>query len=89
MKKGGNKTTRGVFVVDKDGKVLAAEPGGPAATLDVVKALVEKMGGDSKDSGIEKAEGRVGVENKRVADVAAEVADSAQGLDRSKTGTPA
>ncbi|KAL2073609.1 hypothetical protein VTL71DRAFT_10935 [Oculimacula yallundae] len=33
-------TTRGVFVVDKSGKVLAAEAGGPAATVEVVKKLV-------------------------------------------------
>jgi thioredoxin-dependent peroxiredoxin len=86
MKKEGSKTTRGVFVVDKSGKVLAAEPGGPAATLDVVKEVIKKLGGDAGDKGIEKAEDRL--ENKRVAEVAAEVADSAQGLDRSKTGTP-
>jgi peroxiredoxin Q/BCP len=89
LKKEGNKTTRGVFVVDKTGKVLAAEPGGPAATVDVVKAIVAEMGGDAGDEGIEKAEDRAGIENKRISEVAAEVADSAQGLDRSKTGTPA
>ena len=43
--------TRGVFVVDKAGKVLAAEPGGPAATVDVVKKLVAAEG-----KGAEKAE---------------------------------
>jgi peroxiredoxin Q/BCP len=32
-----------VFVVNKDGEVLAAEAGGPAATLEVVKRVVEKM----------------------------------------------
>ncbi|KAJ6437143.1 thioredoxin-like fold protein [Purpureocillium lavendulum] len=36
-------TQRGVFVVDKAGKVLVAEPGGPAATVDRVKALVEEL----------------------------------------------
>lgn len=88
MQKEGNKTTRGVFVVDKSGKVLAAEPGGPAATLDAVKAVVEKLGGSSDEKGIEKAEDKL--ENKRVADIAAEVADSAQAakLDRSKASTP-
>lgn len=40
MKKNGTSTTRGVFVVDKEGKVLAAEAGGPAATVGVVKKLV-------------------------------------------------
>ena len=37
--KNGDKTTRGVFVVSKTGEVLAAEPGGPAATVDVVKRI--------------------------------------------------
>ncbi|KAK3702029.1 thioredoxin peroxidase dot5 [Vermiconidia calcicola] len=82
MKKEGNKTTRGIFVVDKSGKVLAAEPGGPAATVDAVKAVVAKMGGDSDAKGIAKAE------NKLIADVAGEVADTAEAMDRSKTGTP-
>jgi len=36
-------TQRGVFVVNKGGKVLVAEPGGPAATVDSVKALVEQL----------------------------------------------
>lgn len=53
--KNGDKTTRGVFVVTKDGEVLAAEPGGPAATVEVVKGVVEKMGGVGKD-GEEKLE---------------------------------
>ncbi len=34
-------TTRGVFVVDKQGKVLASQAGGPEATVGVVQALVE------------------------------------------------
>ncbi|KEQ59983.1 alkyl hydroperoxide reductase/ thiol specific antioxidant/ Mal allergen, partial [Aureobasidium melanogenum CBS 110374] len=45
LKKAPKGTTRGVFVVKKDGEVLAAEPGGPAATLEVVKGVVAKMGG--------------------------------------------
>ncbi|UNI20905.1 thioredoxin peroxidase dot5 [Purpureocillium takamizusanense] len=36
-------TQRGVFVVDKAGKVLVAEAGGPAATVERVKELVEKL----------------------------------------------
>ena len=95
MKKSPSGTTRGVFVVHKSGTVLAAEPGGPAPTVEVVKKLVEKMGGDSGSQGLAKAEERAGgdgaggVENKRVADIAAEVADTAAAMDRSKTGTPA
>jgi peroxiredoxin Q/BCP len=40
LKKAPNGTTRGVFVVDKSGKVLAAQAGSPTGTVDVVKKLV-------------------------------------------------
>ncbi|KAF1358237.1 AhpC-TSA-domain-containing protein, partial [Lizonia empirigonia] len=40
LKKAPKGTTRGVFVVNKAGKVLASEPGGPAATHKVVQDLV-------------------------------------------------
>ncbi|TQS31857.1 hypothetical protein Golomagni_07851, partial [Golovinomyces magnicellulatus] len=43
LKKSPKGTQRGVFVVDKKGKVLVAEPGGPAATVDTVKKLVEEL----------------------------------------------
>lgn len=89
MKKPPKGTTRGVFVVNKAGKVLAAQPGSPPVTVEVVKALVEKMeDGDGGDKGVEKAEERVHAQNKLVAGVAAEVADSAAGLDGSKASTP-
>ncbi|KAH6641756.1 thioredoxin-like protein [Chaetomium tenue] len=35
-------TTRGVFVVDKQGKVLAARAGGPDKTVEVVREVVEE-----------------------------------------------
>lgn len=41
MKKAPSGTQRGVFAVNKKGKVLLAEPGGPAATVGAVKKLVE------------------------------------------------
>ena len=44
MKKAPSGTTRGVFVVDKQGKVLAAEPGGPGNTVAVVRELVGGTG---------------------------------------------
>lgn len=40
LKKAPKGTTRGVFAIDKTGKVLLAEPGGPAATVEAVKKLV-------------------------------------------------
>lgn len=50
LKKQPKGTTRGVFVVDKSGKVLAAEAGGPQGTLDVVKEIVAGWGGvDEKE----------------------------------------
>ena len=42
--KGKSTATRGVFVVDKSGKVLAAEAGGPEPTVQVVKKLVTSGG---------------------------------------------
>lgn len=36
-------TKRGVFVVAKSGRVLANEPGGPQATVDAVRRVVEEM----------------------------------------------
>lgn len=47
-------TRRGVFVVDKEGKVLVAEPGSPQGTVDVVKALIE--GGEEEANGKEEEE---------------------------------
>lgn len=44
FKKSPKGTQRGVFVVDKDGKVLAVQPGGPAATVDVVRGLLSTAG---------------------------------------------
>lgn len=71
--------------------MLAVEAGGPAATVEVVKRLVESMGGDDKDGDLEKAEKTAvegeekEVEDEKAAETAAEVADVAKGLD----GTPA
>lgn len=76
-------TTRGVFVVKKDGsEVLAAEPGGPAATVEVVKKIVATMGGDAGAEGVKNAKARA--ENSgdvEMAETAGEVADSAQKID--------
>lgn len=82
MKKAPKGTTRGVFIVDKSGKVLAAEPGGPAPTVEVVKKVVASMGGDSEAAGLEDAEERAeNVADKKAADTADEVADSAKKVD--------
>lgn len=75
LKKAPKGTTRGVFVVDKTGKVLASEPGGPAATLEVVKKIVAGLGGDADSDGIKQGEDVV------AAETAADVADTAEKLD--------
>lgn len=78
FKKAPKGTTRGVFVVNKDGKVLAAEPGGPAATVEVVKKLV-----DTKDAAPSNkdADDKDQKEDKEMADTAGEVADTAAKVD--------
>ncbi|KHN96563.1 merozoite capping protein-1 [Metarhizium album ARSEF 1941] len=43
LKKQPKGTQRGVFVVDKKGKVLVAQPGSPAGTVERVKALVDEL----------------------------------------------
>ncbi|RMX91290.1 hypothetical protein D0867_15023 [Hortaea werneckii] len=58
-KKAPKGTTRGVFVVDKQGRVLVSEAGGPKETVEVVRRVVEGMGGDvGAADGVEKAEER-------------------------------
>ncbi|KAL4935744.1 thioredoxin-like protein [Aspergillus oleicola] len=42
-------TTRGVCVIDKAGKVLVLQPGGPDATVEAVRQLVLSMPEDNKD----------------------------------------
>lgn len=93
FKKSPSGTTRGVFVVDKAGKVLAAEPGSPAGTVEVVKTLV---GGGATAAAVPlptveptKTEAANGVngangatkEDVAQAEVAAQVADTAEKLD--------
>lgn len=72
--------------------MLAAEPGGPAATVEVVKGVVDSMGGTDADGekALEKAEVRAteaeGDEvesDKKMADTAGEVADTAEKLEDS------
>jgi peroxiredoxin Q/BCP len=67
LKKAPKGTTRGVFAVDKAGKVLAAEPGSPEGTVNVVKELVKSLSGS--EAAAEKVEEKVeeakGVEQTR------------------------
>ncbi|CAN8105654.1 unnamed protein product [Discula destructiva] len=77
-------TQRGVFVVDKKGKVLVAEPGGPAATLAAVKKLVEEAQGD--DSGAAAAEPEAKVEAEAEAEVEAEVESESESKDKAEAG---
>ncbi|KAI6791293.1 hypothetical protein KC361_g7414 [Hortaea werneckii] len=59
FKKAPKGTTRGVFVVDKMGKVLVSEAGGPKETVELVRKVVQGMGGDVEAAdGVGKAEVR-------------------------------
>jgi peroxiredoxin Q/BCP len=42
LEKAAGKTQRGVFAVDKSGKILLLKPGSPASTVNAVKALEAK-----------------------------------------------
>ena len=83
LKKAPAGTTRGVFVVDKSGKVLAAEPGSPAGTVEVAKKIVGDRTAAAKKTEASIADGvNGGIEEDVVkADVAAQVADTAEKLD--------
>ncbi|KAF2642448.1 AhpC-TSA-domain-containing protein [Massarina eburnea CBS 473.64] len=78
LKKAPKGTTRGVFVIDKAGKVLAAEPGSPDGTVAVVKKLVD--GG----LGVDGAPANSTTEETKdldAANTADEVADTAAKVD--------
>lgn len=51
LKKTPKGTQRGVFVVDKGGKVLAAQAGSPDGTVKVVKGLVEGAANGKEENG--------------------------------------
>jgi len=72
FKKAPSSTTRGVFVISKEGKVLARTAGGPAPTVEVVKKLVA-----AENPGL----GGTSVEDVEKALVAADVADTAEKID--------
>jgi peroxiredoxin Q/BCP len=87
LKKSPKGTTRGVFVVNKEGKVLAAGAGSPAGTVDVVKKLV---GGGEANGIVPDAADKETDEKKKdseKAEVAAEVADTAAKLDGDAAGS--
>jgi len=73
QKKPAKSTTRGVFIIDKSGKVLAAEAGGPEPTKKVAARIVGEM---DTSAGAEPGE-----KDKEAAAVAGEVADTAAKLD--------
>lgn len=56
LKKSPKGTQRGVFVVDKAGKVVLAEPGSPAGTVDAVKKVVAALADAGDKAAAEKVE---------------------------------
>jgi len=88
--KGPKATARGVFVVDKAGKVLAQEQGGPQATVDVVQRVIGSSATTTApvvatETAKEEPNGINGREPTKEdvdkANVAADVADTAEKLD--------
>ncbi|KAG9229249.1 putative peroxiredoxin [Amylocarpus encephaloides] len=94
LKKSPDKTNRGVFVVDKSGKILAAGAGSPSGTVEVVQRLVAGGGGlvaeeDEEEGSSKEAPVANGVngsskEDVAKAEVAAQVADTAEKLDKNE-----
>ena len=78
--------TRGVFVIDKQGKVLAREPGGPQATVDLVANLIKE--GKVGTAGDEAATAQAVKETAAEAPVT-EKEDTAPIADRTATSTVA
>ncbi|KAI9798280.1 MAG: hypothetical protein M1833_004852 [Piccolia ochrophora] len=87
FKKAPKGTTRAVFVIDKQGKILAAQPGGPGATLDVVVKLIEEQIApgqpDKSGNSTEKPKKEGHADDVAKAQVAADVADTAAKIDGS------
>ncbi|KAJ0164194.1 Peroxiredoxin DOT5 [Colletotrichum tanaceti] len=79
LKKAPKSTQRGVFVVDKAGKVLVAEPGSPASTVEVVTALVE--GGDVAAAADAKDEEPANGEAKAADEKKEDAAEKKEGKD--------
>lgn len=78
MQKNPKGIKRGVFVVDKAGKVLAAEPGGPQATVDAAKNAMDGQDASAADKEVKEKE------DTELAQVASEVADTAAKIDGEK-----
>ncbi|OBT69799.1 hypothetical protein VE03_00690 [Pseudogymnoascus sp. 23342-1-I1] len=72
FKKSPSGTLRGLFIVDKEGKVLAVQPGSPAGTHAAAKKVLEANSQAAKE---EKEE------DVKEAEAAADVADEAEKLD--------
>lgn len=100
LKKSPSGTVRGVFVVDKAGKVLAAQPGSPSGTVEAVKKLLGNtdaepvsVAADQKEEAKAATNGLNGSsapeaskEDIAKANVAADVADTAEKLDSHEAG---
>jgi peroxiredoxin Q/BCP len=91
LKKAPAGTTRGVFVIDKSGKVLAAAPGSPAGTLETAKKVTGGYGSAAAAADAAPQEPAAGPavngtngatkEDIAQADTAAQVADTAEKID--------
>jgi peroxiredoxin Q/BCP len=71
-------TTRGIFIVDKSGKVLAAEPGSPDGTVEVARKILTSNASSAPEGSEETKE------DVEAAKTAGEVADTAAEIDADK-----
>jgi peroxiredoxin Q/BCP len=89
LKKSPKGTQRGVAVIAKDGKVLAAGPGSPEKTLEIAKSAIgakELKANGGAEAPATTTENEEKSEGLKRAETAAEVADTAAAIDG---GTPA
>jgi peroxiredoxin Q/BCP len=81
LKKSPTGTTRGVAMIDKTGKVLISQPGGPQDTVDVVmKYILAGPGAEPVAAPLEPVKSKEEIDHEK-AEVAAEVADTAEVID--------
>lgn len=77
---GAKSATRGLFIVDKSGKVLSAGPGTPDGTVETTRKII----GEASSTPATAAEASKDKEDVELAKTASEVADTAAKIDADK-----
>ncbi|KAM0178830.1 hypothetical protein ACHAPC_008298 [Botrytis cinerea] len=83
-------TTRGVFVIDKSGKVLAAQAGSPKGTLEVVEGLIgAKKGEVEKEEAVTEEDKEAEKENEKETTAEETKEEASPTSEEKKTEEPA